>query len=177
MKVIFWNIRGIGNNDSRVAFSDMYHANNPSLIFIAEPMVVHDSIPSWFWNNIQVTNYCVNKREPLIPNLWAVWGSEITFSVIFASSQCLVLEHVCNGIKIYIAGVYASISYILRRQLWADLTLLQNNYVAPWIFVGDFNAVLGAHEKRGRRLPPSISWLSAIKLGLIFGAVLRAQLF
>jgi hypothetical protein len=174
MKVIFWNIRGIGNNDTRVALSDMYHANHPSLIFIAEPMVVYDSIPSWFWNNIQVTNFCVNKREPLIPNLWAVWGSEVSFSVIFASSQCLVLEHVCNGIKTYIAGVYASTSYILRRRLWADLTLLQNNYVAPWIFVGDFNAVLGAHEKRGRRLPPSISWLSAIKLGLIFGAVLCA---
>jgi len=57
MKVIFWNIRGIGNNDSRVALSDMYHANNPSSIFIVEPMVVHDYIPSWFWNTIQVTNY------------------------------------------------------------------------------------------------------------------------
>ena len=79
-----------------------------------------------------------------------MWGSEITFTVIFASSQCLVLEHVCNGIKIYIAGVYASTSYILRRQLWADLTMLQNNYVAPWIFVGDLKAVLGAHEKSGR---------------------------
>ena len=64
-----------------------------------------------------------------------------------------MLEHVYKGTKTYIAGVYASTSYILRSPLWADLTMLQNTFVAPWIFVGDFNAVLGAHEKRGRRLP------------------------
>lgn len=92
-----------------------------------------------------------------IPNLWAVWGSDCTFTVVFASSQCLVLEHICRGTKVYIAGVYASTSYILRRQLWADLSSLQYTYRAPWIFLGDFNAVLGAHEKRGRLLPPSIS--------------------
>ena len=77
--------------------------------------------------------------------------------VRYDSSQCLVLEYVCNDRKIYIAGIYASTNYLLRRQLWAELTGLQNFYVAPWIFVGDFNAILGAHERRGRRLPSSIS--------------------
>jgi len=28
----------------------MCSQNNPSLVFIVEPMVVYDSIPSWFWN-------------------------------------------------------------------------------------------------------------------------------
>jgi len=171
MKIIFWKIRGIGNNDSRIAFRDMCHSNTPSLVFIAEPMVIYDSIPNWFWNNIRVTKYCLNKREPLTPNLWAVWGPEVDFTVIFASSQCLVLEHVYKGTKTYIARVYASTSYILRRQLWADLTMLQTTYVAPWIFVGDFNAVLGAHEKRGRSLPPSLScndFLSWSNANLLF---------
>jgi len=45
MNIIFWNIRGIGNNDSRIALSDMCRLNKPSLLFIAEPMVSHDSIP------------------------------------------------------------------------------------------------------------------------------------
>jgi len=30
MNIIFWNIRGIGNNDLRVAFRDMSRLNNPS---------------------------------------------------------------------------------------------------------------------------------------------------
>jgi len=114
MNIIFWNIRGIGNNDSRVALTDMYRLNNAALVFIAEPMVVYDSIPNWFWNNLQVTNFCVNKRDPLIPNLWAVWGTNVSFTVIFASSQCIVLENLCKGTKVYIAGIYAGTSYILR---------------------------------------------------------------
>jgi hypothetical protein len=77
--------------------------------------------------------------------------------VIFVSSQCLVLEYICRGTRLYIAGIYASTSYLLRRNLWANLTRLQNSLIGPWIFLGDFNAVLGAHEKRGRRLPPSLS--------------------
>lgn len=67
------------------------------------------------------------------------------------------MEYICRGTSLFIAGIYASTSYLLRRHLWADLTRLQNSYRGPWIFLGDFNAVLGAHEKRGRRLPPSLS--------------------
>jgi len=45
MKIFFfWNIRGIGNNDSRIAFRDNCHLNTPSLVFIGEPMVLYDSI-------------------------------------------------------------------------------------------------------------------------------------
>ncbi|GAU28991.1 hypothetical protein TSUD_391920 [Trifolium subterraneum] len=33
-------------------------------------------------------------------------------------------------------------------KLWAELTDLQNRYGGPWLFIGDFNAVLGGHEKR-----------------------------
>ena len=44
-----------------------------------------------------------------------------------------------------------------RRQLWADLTHLQGCFQGPWIFISDFNVVLGAHEKRGRRPPPTLS--------------------
>jgi hypothetical protein len=102
-------------------------------ILIAGPMVSHSSIPGWFWRNINVTHFCVNNVEPLIPNLWVVWGFDVAFTVIFASSQCLVLEHVYNDSKVYIVGIYASTSYLLRRQLWSDLTMLQNSYAAVFI--------------------------------------------
>jgi hypothetical protein len=69
----------------------------------------------------------------------------------------MVLEFTVNLNKFYVAAVYASTAYLQRRYLWYDLSHLQNLYVSPWIFVGDFNAVLGAHEKRGRRPPPRIS--------------------
>lgn len=157
MKVFYWNIRGIGNSESQIALADFYRNYKPVLLFDAEPMVQYSSIPSWYWNNINVNNFCLNKRNPLMPNLWALWRTDVSLVVNFVSSQCIVLEGVFNNVTVYIAGVYASTSYLQRRQLWADLTMLQTQYTAPWLFVGDFNAILRAHEKQGTRLPPSIS--------------------
>lgn len=88
-----------------------------------------------------------------MPNLWALWGSEITTSVIFVSSQCIALKLTFQQSSIYIAAIYASNSHITRRLLWANLTNLQSCFHGPWLFVGDFNAVLGAHEKRGHNPP------------------------
>ena len=62
----------MGNNDSQLAYSNMCRLHTPSLVFIAELMVYYDSIPSWFWRNVCVTNDCLNNREPLIPNVWEV---------------------------------------------------------------------------------------------------------
>ena len=86
MNILYWNIRGIGNNDSRLALADLCRLHNPSLVFIAEPMVAYDSVPSWFWRNIHVSNYYLNNRAPLIPNMWAVWGSDFVYKVIFVFS-------------------------------------------------------------------------------------------
>ncbi|CAJ2666292.1 unnamed protein product [Trifolium pratense] len=77
--------------------------------------------------------------------------------VVFASDQCFALEIEFSQSRVYVAAVYASTAYLVRRTLWADLTRLQALFVGPWLFVGDFNAVLGAHEKRGKTLPPKIS--------------------
>lgn len=38
-----------------------------------------------------------------------------------------------------------------------ELASLQQANLGPWCFIGDFNAILGAHEKRGGRLPPIAS--------------------
>lgn len=55
------------------------------------------------------------------------------------------------------SAVYASTNYITRRDLWSDLSALQTSNPAPWCFIGDFNAILGAHEHRGNCLPSAIS--------------------
>jgi hypothetical protein len=156
MQIIYWNIHGVGNHDSRIGLSELYRVHGPSLVFFVEPMISLCSVPRWFWSNITITKHYANNSGSLLPSLWALWGVDCDFVVQYDYSQCLVLEYVCNDRKIYIAGIYASTNYLHYRQLWVELLGLQKNYVAPWIFVGDFNANLGAHEKFGRKLPPSI---------------------
>ena len=75
------------------------------------------------------------------------------------SSQCIALELTLQQSSVYIAAIYASNSHVSHRQLCADLTNLQGCFQGPWLFVGDFNAVLGAHEKRGCNPPMCASCL------------------
>lgn len=117
MNIIFWNIRGIGNNDSRIALSDMCRLNRPSLIFIAEPMVTYNSIPNWYWRSINVTQYCVNIRDPLIPNLWAVWGLIVFFK--------LFLHHLSVWCwSIFVTGLKS----ILPVSMLVHLIYYEDNY-------------------------------------------------
>jgi len=41
--------------------------------------------------------------------------------------------------------------------LWTNLKNLLAIFHGPWLFIGDFNSILGAHEKIGRRKPITIA--------------------
>ena len=159
MNVLYWNIRGIGNFETKIALRNLCLSHNPVIIFIAEPMISFDHVPSWYWNNIGVSKYCLNVRDNLQPNLWTLWGNDVSSTVLFVSDQCIALQISCHQSRVYIAAIYASTLYLKRRQLWADLTHLQGRFHGPWLFLGDFNAVMGAHEKRGRCPPSNLSCL------------------
>jgi len=158
MNLFNWNVRGFGNSDTKIALKNLYLSHKPFIIFLAEPMITFAQVPSWYWRSIGVTKFCTNVRNGLMPNLWALWGSDVTTSIIFVSSQCIALELTWQQAPIYIVEIYASNSHITRLQLWADLTNLQGCFQGPWLFIGDFNVVFGAHEKRGRNPPLRASY-------------------
>jgi hypothetical protein len=74
MNLLFWNIRGIGNSDTRIALKDFYMTHKPLLIFIAEPEINFVNIPAWYWPTIGVTKYCINNRGSFLPTLWGFGG-------------------------------------------------------------------------------------------------------
>jgi hypothetical protein len=77
MNVLYWNIRGIGNFESKIALHNLFLSHKPVIIFIAEPKIPFEHVPSWYWHNIGVTKYSLNVRDNLQPNLWALWGKDV----------------------------------------------------------------------------------------------------
>ncbi|XP_057779904.1 uncharacterized protein LOC130998505 [Salvia miltiorrhiza] len=53
-----------------------------------------------------------------------------------------------HGDCLHVSFTHASCDYTERRQLWLDVDPFM---VGHFLMIGDFNAVLGAHERRGRR--------------------------
>lgn len=49
--------------------------------------------------------------------------------------------------------VYASTCSLIRRNLWSRLQFIFNQHSLPWSIIGEFNAIIGAHEYSGSSTP------------------------
>lgn len=138
-------------------FSKFCVLHKPELMFIAEPWITIDNLPNNFLSRLNLKAFAVNDWNCLSPNLCGICLKDLSPDVISVSNQFIAISLLWDGHVIYVATIYACTTYILRRALWFDLANLQQSYSGPWLFIGDFNAVLGAHEKRGGNLPLDIS--------------------
>ncbi|KAK2646286.1 hypothetical protein Ddye_021481 [Dipteronia dyeriana] len=111
ISVLYWNCHGIGNRFMRRVLRDLCLLHRPSLVCIAEPMIV-----------------------------------------LFHEQQ-LTVSITVNSRLHYFSFVYTSTSDVIRRTLWQSLRDMVSLVSSSWLVVGDFNAVLGAHESLGLHSP------------------------
>ena len=149
MKLFYWNCRGFGNAPTqRVLFYYCQHFS-PDYICLSEPMVLFSSIQQSYWDSLGfdllATNLC-----PL-PSLW-VFGKRGAPSPthVHLHDQHITLDVHFANVSQRVSFVYGSVWSNRRILLWSDLYNISLNFSSSWCVLGDFNAVLGAHEKLGR---------------------------
>lgn len=149
--------RGIGNLPTRLVLKKLCTLHRPDFLFIAEPWIHLDQLPSNFSCQMNLKSLTDNNRGQLLPNLWGLCNVNISPTVISCSDQQISLSVIWEGRNSFLATVYALTSYLIRRSLWSKLENLQNATSGPWCYIGDFNAILGSHEMRGSSLPLKVS--------------------
>lgn len=70
MRIFYWNIVGIANENSRDAFRNFCLLHRPDIVFIFEPMIIPSDMPFNFWTSCNLRFILANDRENLILNLW-----------------------------------------------------------------------------------------------------------
>ncbi|XP_042483605.1 uncharacterized protein LOC122063975 [Macadamia integrifolia] len=88
-----------------------------------------------------------------------------------------MIEHISvsitwDSITAQISFVHASSFRAERRSLWMKLMADSPQSPTPWVIMGDFNATLQSHEKRG---PGNFSMGSAAEFGAMVDACVMAQ--
>lgn len=156
MKILYWNIRGIANLDSKLELSNICRSHKPDFLCISEPMVQFDVISAIFWSSLNMQLVAVNNK-PNMPSIWLFCSKDISPPCIISSTvQQITLSFSMDHCNCAISFVYASTSYIKRRDLWKEIRDINSSISDAWMLIGDFNAVLGAHEKNGGCPPPRI---------------------
>lgn len=159
MNVLYWNIRGIGNDASQNMLRQHCFSSRPSWVSIAEPKVPFNSIASSYWNSLGLRLVGLHSASRL-PNIWVLENASLAPSMmIFSSPQMVVIQVVSLQLTYLIAFIHADTDHIIRRTLWDDIFSLP---AIPLLLVGDFNSVLGAHERSsGSPRPMEVQEFSA----------------
>lgn len=111
MKILYWNVRGLGNEKTRLVLKKLCSLQKPDLLFIAEPWISFEKIHPLFWNSLSLKAFGFNDRHAFAPNIWCLCA----------------LSYSPNNI--------ASTSHLIRRNLWAELASLESTFHGPWLFM------------------------------------------
>jgi hypothetical protein len=150
---MYWNLRGLANSPTRLALKRLILLHKPDFILISEPWMLIEDLPRRWLSNLQLKAFAVNTRINLLPNLWCICSVHLNPLVLKYDDQHVTFSITENDKTFALSAIYAATTYLNRRKFWSSLNELQNQHNLPWCFIGDFNAILGAHEHRRRVVP------------------------
>src|SRR5436190_3880723 len=139
MNIIAWNIRGLGNKPSMRRLKRIFKTKKLCFAAIFEPKIDNSMIKHCMIN-LQCTDFACNTEG----NIWLVWNSEISCTVLHSCAQFITVKVHMTGVDIILTCVHANCDPNIRLQAWNDL--VNCNYNEPWMILGDFNSVTGQHE-------------------------------
>ncbi|XP_057790901.1 uncharacterized protein LOC131008013 [Salvia miltiorrhiza] len=91
-----------------------------------------------------------NCRLPRCSNIWLLAQPSVVTNNIFSSNQMVVASCTWGSHNFRIVIVHGANDMVLRRQLWHDLMVFADGKT---VFIRDFNAVRGAHERVSTATP------------------------
>lgn len=157
MIVLFWNIRGLGNDPAKNMLSEIRRSYKPDIVAIAEPKILSSDLDTRFWRKLNLTFLEENYREGgLRPNLWVAYSKNILTipTVVYKDDQLIVIKIMTVKGELHYGFVHAANFYVARRRLWAAIIGLGIGNIC---FMGDFNAIFGPEEQFGQRCLSRIS--------------------
>ncbi|XP_057811447.1 uncharacterized protein LOC131025669 [Salvia miltiorrhiza] len=155
MNIIAWNVRGFTDETKRL-LKEHCSSFSPIILGVIEPKKDITKVRFSYWNSLNLYPVHQNCRVSWCPNIWFLVHPDVVASVVFSSSQVVIVDCSWHSLDFRVAVVHGSNDHIERRALWCDLLRFAEGCT---VFIGDFNAVKGAHERRSNIAPPRASCL------------------
>ncbi|XP_027169490.1 uncharacterized protein LOC113769223 [Coffea eugenioides] len=147
IKAMFWNVRGVDNALTIARLRKLKRMHQVSLLAMCEPKAGRERLD--FIRNRLGFRHAISNDESRI---WVMYGQDYRCDLLVASHQFLALEvtHAIFRCSVVAVFVHASCASLDREALWQQLGEVCPQGM-PAIFLGDFNVIVGANEKKGGR--------------------------
>ncbi|XP_057790445.1 uncharacterized protein LOC131007339 [Salvia miltiorrhiza] len=149
MNLLVWNVRGL-TEESKLILKEHCASFSPVIVGILEPKSIFDDFPVSFWRSINLVACHQNARDHMRSNIWVFTHPSIVSHVILSFDQVIIVRCVWMHYCFKIAVIHGANCHVARRRLWLDLL---NHIDGSTVFMGDFNAIKGAHERISNCLP------------------------
>lgn len=151
---LFWNIRGIGNDESVARLKRIVRKHSVCLIALLEPFL-DQSEASKTVLSLGYGGALANVSG----KIWILWSKDLVIRPAFDSVQLFSVA--CSSPSFpspfLFSAVYAKCDRIERLSLWSDILSLSSLDLPVSVLGGDFNVIASHAEKRrgGRCLQSS----------------------
>lgn len=147
MKVICWNVRGVGSQGSPYRIKNLVRQFKPQILCLIEPMKDTSQIRSVGMSLGWDSSRCVGNEK-----IWVYWSGDVAVRSVEQNEQIITVKAENAEIEgeFWMSFVYASCNPRKRRELWEEIgELNQAIENQAWAILGDFNCILKAEEKKG----------------------------
>ncbi|GMI94996.1 hypothetical protein HRI_003168900 [Hibiscus trionum] len=160
MKLLSWNVRGLGKPRTVGRLNQKLREENPSIFFLVETKLSAARMEKvrkkcGFPNGIDVD--AVGRRGGLSLG----WKSSCVVSLRSYSDRHIdiIIEDDSEGLQWRCTGFYGAPEVHRRQEAWDLLRSLDNCPEIPWLVIGDFNEILLSSEKRGVCYAAKDKWI------------------
>lgn len=147
---------GITNSSTKLTLKRLILKNRPQFIFVAEPWMVFPKFPTNWIRKLHLKMVALNNIGNLDPNLLFFYDSDLNLDILAIDDQFIYFTIKLQYKYFGLAAIYASINYVIRRDLWIKISNISSNHIIHWCFLGDFDIILGARKYMVSRQPTRI---------------------
>jgi len=154
MKLISWNVRGLGGFEKRKEVRSLVIEKNPLILCLQETktQLCDDDFFASLWGNSAVSfSFCPSQgASGELLTLWDTSEVEVWSSISRPHTLIIHGRFIKSNEEFYLFNMYAPCDVAARKLLWDSLSprlhLLGGG--RRYVFVGDFNIVRCREEKR-----------------------------
>ncbi|KAF9619458.1 hypothetical protein IFM89_007033 [Coptis chinensis] len=99
MRCIFWNVRGISNDETKSRLAKLVKKWEPDIIGIAEPKIDPSSFSTSYLRSLGLYTQIVhNSNDNMVPNLWLLWKNDLLAPTLHSQSSQHITVESPNGL-------------------------------------------------------------------------------
>ena len=157
MKILSWNVQGIGNTWTFNALKSLLRRHDPDIIFIIESKLMGCQAERLV-DCLNFENWWAVDRVGMSGGLLLIWKTDVTLKVLSWSCGHIAALVAGTGFSPWLlTGFYGHPDHSKRLLSWELLHRIKEIAPGPWLCVGDFNEICCNREKVGGNMRSDVS--------------------